>query len=61
MMAIDDITKRKREMRAREIAQDVDPQAGGFFPAALNARRLPAWNTWRPINSKKRPSEWLRN
>ena len=30
-----DLAQRRREARARDIAQEIDPQAGGFFRACL--------------------------
>jgi hypothetical protein len=39
-MAIDEITKRRREQRAAEIAQQIDPQAGGYFKRMLERAAL---------------------
>lgn len=35
MSALDDIDKARREAAARDIAQQLDPQAGGFFRQCL--------------------------
>jgi len=37
---MDDIAKKLREKRAREIAQEIDPAAGGFFRACMERAAL---------------------
>lgn len=53
---MDEITQRRREARAREIAQEVDPQAGGFFRKCLERAALLGMDYASPAGDEGQPT-----
>lgn len=53
---MDDLTKQRREARARQIATEVDPQAGGFFRRGLERAALLGMEFTNPAADETAPT-----
>lgn len=53
---MDDITRRRREERAKQIAQEIDPKAGGFFRKSMERAALLGMDYVNPQGDELAPT-----